>query len=93
MSDNFVSSARLHSSDVSFAQVMKWMDDNGVNTDSRIFNVTSKLNLNSGAARRRSLYRNPMNSPEEDEFETEADDFGPKHKYDPAPGISHPFIC
>lgn len=88
ISDNLVSSARIHSSDISFAQVMKWMEDRKINLDSRNFYVTSRLNPNSAAAKRMTMFRTRSPTEDDNGLETDEDNFGPKVKYEPAPGVT-----
>ena len=90
---NLVSSATIHSSDVTYLYVMKWLADHKISTDCRLFCVTSRKNPQSYAVRRYSSYtpygdgsRNQQDDEDEDGEGCEDDRLGPKLKYTPAPG-------
>ncbi|RPB01884.1 P-loop containing nucleoside triphosphate hydrolase protein [Choiromyces venosus 120613-1] len=102
ISANLVSSATIHSSDVTYLYVMRWLAVNRISTDCRLFCVTSKKNPMSHAVRRYSSYgpfgdgagRNEDDDDEEVDGDegggcAEEDRLGPKLKYTPAPGFLH----
>ncbi|KAL7272336.1 hypothetical protein RUND412_004863 [Rhizina undulata] len=96
ISANLVASATIHSSDVTYLYVMRWLAANRVSTDCRLFCVTSRKNPLSHAVRRYSSYgpygdgssRNEEEDDDDDEDGGgEEDRLGPKLKYTPAPGF------
>ncbi|KAG0636203.1 P-loop containing nucleoside triphosphate hydrolase protein, partial [Tuber brumale] len=102
ISANLVSSATIHSSDVTYLYVMRWLAANRISTDCRLFCVTSRKNPMSHAVRRYSSYgpfgdgagRNEDDDDEEVDGDegggcAEEDRLGPKLKYTPAPGFLH----
>lgn len=98
ISANLVSSATVHSSDVTYMYVMRWLAVHHISTDCRLFCVTSRKNPQSYAVRRYSSYapygdgnRNNQEDDDEDgedEGCCEDDHLGPKLKFTPAPGSS-----
>ena len=94
VSANLVSSATIHSSDVTYLYIMRWLAAHKISTDCRLFCVTSRKNPQSYAVRRFSSYA-PFadgsrscqeDEDEEDEACGEDDSLGPKLKFLPAPG-------
>ncbi|TGZ83688.1 P-loop containing nucleoside triphosphate hydrolase protein [Ascodesmis nigricans] len=92
ISANLVSSATVHSSDVTYLYLVRWLAANKVSTDCRLFWVTSRRNLQSSTARRLSVFGDQGNQHNDesdvDGAEGEDDSLGPKLKFSPAPGIS-----
>ncbi|KAI5777264.1 hypothetical protein EDC01DRAFT_624248 [Geopyxis carbonaria] len=100
ISANLVSSATIHSSDVTYLYIMRWLATHRISTDCRLFCVTSRKNPQSYAVRRYSSYapygdgnRSCQEDDEdgdaegEDDVASEDDSLGPKLKYTPAPGF------
>ncbi|RPB16653.1 P-loop containing nucleoside triphosphate hydrolase protein [Morchella conica CCBAS932] len=98
ISANLVSSATVHSSDVTYLYVMRWLAANHVSTDCRLFCVTSRKNPMSHAVKRFSSYgpygdASARNEEDDDDDldgldgSCEEDRLGPKLKYTPAPGF------
>jgi chaperone BCS1 len=94
LSGYVVTSATIHSSDVTFLYIMRWLAVNRISTDCRIFCVTSRKNPQSYAVRRYSSY-SPFGGGDRGDQEDDDDDFdpsleddslGPKLKYTSAPG-------
>jgi chaperone BCS1 len=95
VSANLVSSATIHSSDVTYLYIMRWLAAHKISTDCRLFCVTSRKNPQSYAVRRYSSYApygdgnracQEDDDDGEDEGNGEDDSLGPKLKYMPAPG-------
>jgi chaperone BCS1 len=94
ISANLVSSATIHSSDVTYLYIMRWLAVHRISTDCRLFCVTSRKNPQSYAVRRFSSYapygdgNRACQDDEEDDEDggSEDDSLGPKLKYTPAPG-------
>lgn len=103
ISANLISSATVHSSDVTYLYIMRFLAANKVSTDCRLFCVTSRKNPQSYAVRRYSSYSpygdGGRTHDEEDDDDVDADygaehdDLGPKLKYGPAPGMTFPIFC
>lgn len=105
VSANLVSSATIHSSDVTYLYIMRWLAAKRISTDCRLFCVTSRKNPQSYAVRRYSSYGpygDSSSRPDDDEDEdgdddagNEEDRLGPRLKYTPAPGmyIASPELC
>lgn len=103
-SANLVSSATIHSSDVTYLYVMRWLAVNKISTDSRLFCVTSRKNPQSAIVRRYSNFpgfgegnrRHDDEDEDDDVGDAEDDSLGPKMKFSPAPGklsVHAPFLC
>lgn len=100
ISANLISSATIHSSDVTYLYVMRFLAANKISTDCRLFCVTSRKNPQSHAVRRYSSYPpygdgGRAHDEEDDDdvdpgYGSEHDDLGPKLKYGPAPGMTAP---
>ena len=94
MSANLVSSATVHSSDVTYLYIMRWLAVHKISTDCRLFCVTSRKNPQSYAVRRYSSYApygDGNRACQEDDEDGDddggcEDSLGPRLKYTPAPG-------
>jgi chaperone BCS1 len=100
ISDNLVSSATIHSSDVTYLYIMRWLAEHKHSTDCRLFCVTSRKNMQSLTVRRYHYHYGERTASSDDEDDdmgldddpSDEDKLGPKLKYTPAPGMFPQFL-